>query len=133
MGYSANSTSLTRHSYSGGPSIRRGYERQRDRLREEVTLAGLELEDARLEEIDVERVLGFSEHFLGNAARIWVDAPHVQRLRFQEVLFPTGITFDGEKVGTATTCLAFSYLRGIPRQASEMVGPPGFEPGTSRL
>ena len=109
------------------------YERQRDKLREEVTLAELELNDARLEELDVEAVLAFAEHLLGNAARIWVEASPTQKLGFQRVLFPTGITFDGEKVGTATTCLAFNYLRPIQNQVSEMVGPPGFEPGTSRL
>ena len=109
------------------------YERQRDRLREEVTIAEFELEDARLEELDVEGVLAFSENFLGNAARIWVEAPQPQRLRFQQVLFPTGITFDGQEVGTERTCLAFSYLQRIQPEKHEMVGPPGFEPGTSRL
>ena len=36
------------------------YERQRDRLREEIALARLELDDAQLDEIDVEGLLGYS-------------------------------------------------------------------------
>lgn len=45
------------------------YERLRDKLREEIALCRIELEDVRLEEIDVEGLLGFAEHVLGNAAR----------------------------------------------------------------
>jgi hypothetical protein len=36
------------------------YERHRDRLQEELTIANLELNDARIESLDVEGVLGFA-------------------------------------------------------------------------
>jgi len=51
------------------------YERQRDKIREDIALARIELEDARVDEIDVEGLLGFAEHVLGNAARLWMEAP----------------------------------------------------------
>jgi hypothetical protein len=38
--------------------------------------------------------------------------PNKQRCR--RVLFPNSSIFDGESFRTATTCLAFSYLRDIP-------------------
>ena len=50
------------------------YERQRDKIREDIALARIELEDARIDEIDAEGLLGFAEHVLGNAARLWVEA-----------------------------------------------------------
>ena len=81
----------------------------------------------------MEGVLGYAGHVLGNAARVWLEASPRQKLRFQQVLFPNGITFNGERVGTIRTCIAFSYLQQIQEEKSEMVGPPGFEPGTSRL
>ena len=51
------------------------YERQRDKIREDIALGRIELEDARVAEIDVEGLLGFAEHVLGNAARLWMEAP----------------------------------------------------------
>ena len=38
------------------------YERQRDKVREQIALASIDLEDARQEEIDVEGLLGFAEY-----------------------------------------------------------------------
>ena len=40
------------------------YERQRDTMREQIALATIELEDARLDQIDVEGLLGFAEYVL---------------------------------------------------------------------
>ena len=34
----------------------------------------IELEDARLDQIDVEGLLGFAEYVLTNAARLWTEA-----------------------------------------------------------
>ncbi len=62
------------------------------------------------EELDVEAVLGFAEHALSNAAYLWQEFPLELRQRFQAVLFPEGLSFDGEKFGTAQTCCAFQYL-----------------------
>jgi hypothetical protein len=86
------------------------YEKQRDRIREELALAELELHDARIDSLDVEGVLGFAEHMLGNAAHIWVDASLEQRRQIQSAIFPEGLPFNGREFGTAPTCLAFMQL-----------------------
>jgi hypothetical protein len=57
------------------------YERQRDKLREDIALVRIELEDAKLDEIDLEGVLGFAEHVLTNAARLWMEAAPEQKTR----------------------------------------------------
>jgi site-specific DNA recombinase len=106
------------------------YERQRDKLREEITLAEMALSDARLAELDVEGVLGFAEHVLTNAGRLWTDAPLDQKQRLQQALFPKGLEFDGEGFGTAATCLAFTQLRLSEARDSRMASPTGFEPGS---
>jgi hypothetical protein len=66
------------------------YERQRDTLREQIALATIELEDARLDQLDVEGLLGFTEYVLTNAARLWMEATAEQRPRLQRALFPEG-------------------------------------------
>ena len=62
----------------------------------------------------MEGILPFAERVLPRAADLWVQAPLEQRQRFQQLFFPEGMTFDGQRfVGTAATAPAFSYLREI--------------------
>jgi hypothetical protein len=103
------------------------YERQRDKLREDVALAKLELHEAELEEMDVEGVLAFAEHLLTNAARLWMEASLDQKQRLQTVFFPEGLRFDGEGFGTAVTCLAFKQLGPGETVKDGMASPTGPE------
>ena len=105
------------------------YERQRDQIQEELTLADLDLHEARIENVDVEGILAFAEHLLANAGRVWMEADLEQRLQIQSALFPEGLPFDGKEFGTAPTCLAFSQLGESAATESGMASPPGFEPG----
>ena len=106
------------------------YDEQRDKLREELTLAELELHEIRLEELDVEGVLAFAEHLLTNAGRLWMEASLDQKQRLQQVFFPEGLGFDGEEFGTAVTCLAFKQLSSDQAVGSGMASPTGFNPFT---
>ncbi len=90
------------------------YDRQAERLREELTLVRIEHHAGQLEELDVEGILAFAERILPRAADLWVQASLEQRQRFQQLFFPDGIAFDGNRfVGTGATAPAFSYLREI--------------------
>ena len=101
------------------------YDRQRDKLREEMTLADIELHDAKLDELDVEGILGFADHLLTNAARIWTEASLDQRQRLQQVFFPDGLRFDGKAFGTAVTCLAFSDFQALRPTGTNVASPTG--------
>ena len=105
------------------------YERQRDKLQEDLALAELELHEARIDHTDVEGVLGFAEHLLTNLGRMWLEASMRQRQQIQNAVFPEGLPFNGREFGTAPTCLAFSNLPGFGVQEKGMASPPGFEPG----
>ena len=74
------------------------YDKQRDRLREEITVAELELYDVRTGAIDVETVLGFAEQLLSNAARLWFEGTLEQRRALQHAIFPEGLPFDGRNL-----------------------------------
>jgi site-specific DNA recombinase len=108
---------------------RQTYERQRDQLREHLALAEIELNDAVLDQLDINGVLAFAEHVFTNAAGLWMELELVQKQRLQQVLFPEGLRFEGEKFGTAATCLAFKKLDQNGGPESGMASPPGFEPG----
>src|SRR6185436_15928989 len=60
------------------------YDRHRDKLREELTLAQMDRHSRELEEMDVEGILAFAERVLPRAADLWVQASLEQRQRFQQ-------------------------------------------------
>ena len=47
------------------------YERQRDRLREELTLVEIDRHGSKVEEFDVEGILNFAERVLPRASDLW--------------------------------------------------------------
>ena len=83
------------------------YERQRDKVLEDLTVAELELQDACIDQKDLEGVLGFAEYLMTNAGRVWQEASSQQRRQIQSAIFPKGLPFNGREFGTALTCLAF--------------------------
>ena len=104
------------------------YEEQIDLLRQEAALAEMRLHDAKLEEFDVEGVLEFANRIMNDLSRFWVQATLEQKIKFQRVLFPDGLKFDGGSFGTAKTWYAFSYLREISRPDSSLASRTGVEP-----
>jgi hypothetical protein len=87
------------------------YERQRDKLRQELTLADIDQHSAALAKFDVEGILAFAERVLPRASDLWVQASLNQRQRLQQLFFSDGIAFDGKEfVRTGVTANAFSYL-----------------------
>ena len=87
------------------------YGRQRDKLREELTLAKIDHHAEAVEEIDVASILAFAERVLPRAADLWVQASLDQKQRLQQLFFPDGIAFDGNRFNrTAATAPFFKYL-----------------------
>jgi site-specific DNA recombinase len=110
------------------------YERQRDRLREELTLAKIDGHAETVEEMDVEGLLAFAERILPRAADLWAQSSLDQRQRLQALFFPEGIVFDGARFnGTAVTAPLFSYLAEKNLASEDVVSPLGVEPRTNRL
>jgi putative transposase len=98
---------------------------QRDKLRQELTLAELAAHEAKIEAFDVEGILGFAEHLLANAGRLWAEGALEQRQLIQRAIFPEGLPFDGREVGTGVTCLAFMRLPASDGVQNGMASPPG--------
>jgi hypothetical protein len=105
----------------------RTYVEQRDRLRQELTVAEMNLSAATIEHIDVRGLLDFGVHVLQHSAALWTGAADAQaRMRLQWAVFPTGLTWDGERVGNAVTSLAFYGWESsdAPRQEWCSTAPP---------
>jgi len=76
------------------------YDRLKEQLREELTLAQMDRHATELDELDVEGILAFAERVLPSASDLWVQASLNQKQRLQHVFFPEGLAFDRRK----TTC-----------------------------
>ena len=105
------------------------YSRQRDRLREELTLSKIDHHTEAVDELDVEGILAFAERILPRAADLWVQASLDYRQRLQQLFFPEGIAYDGNRFNrTATTAMLFKYLEPAERAEESLASPTGFEP-----
>ena len=85
----------------------------------------MELNEAVLDQLDIDGVLAFAEHVVTNSARLWIELDLVHKQSLQQVLFPEGLRFDGERFGTAVTCLAFKKLERNRVTNSGMASPTG--------
>jgi hypothetical protein len=88
-------------------------DRHAEKLREELTLVRVDRHSSQLEELDVEGILAFASASC-RAPPIFGSRPSLdQRQRFQQLFFPDGIAFDGNRfIGPGATAPAFSYLAG---------------------
>ncbi len=105
------------------------YQRQLDKLNEQITLAEIQERDAKLEGYDVESVLNFAEHIILNAARLWLEASDEQKQRLQKLFFPKGVSFANGNYGTTEICPFFNVISQNGNDKSIMATLPGIEPG----
>jgi DNA invertase Pin-like site-specific DNA recombinase len=105
------------------------YERQRDRLREELTLAQIDHHAEATDELDVQGILAFAERILPRASDLWVQASLDYKQRLQSLFFPEGIAYDGNRFNrTAVTAPLFNYLAPSESADEKMVTRTGIEP-----
>jgi site-specific DNA recombinase len=112
----------------------KSYERQRDRLREELTFAQIDHHADAVDELDVQGILAFAERILPRASDLWVQASLDYKQRLQLLFFPEGIAYDGNRFNrTAATAPLFNYLAPSESADERVVSPEGIEPSTYRL
>ena len=82
----------------------------------------------------MEGILAFVERVLPRAADLWVQASLDQKQRLQQLFFPDGIAFDGNRFNrTAVTAPLFKYLAPLESADEKEVSRDGIEPSTRRL
>jgi hypothetical protein len=71
------------------------------------------------DELDVQGILAFAERILPRASDLWVQASLDYKQRLQQLFFPEGIAYDGNRFNrTAATAPLFNYLA-PPESADE--------------
>jgi hypothetical protein len=93
------------------------YSRQRDKLREELTLAKIEHHTEAVDELDVQGILAFAERILPRASDLWAQASLDYRQRLQQLFFLEGIAFDENRFNR-TAAMARGWKERLRLQAS---------------
>ena len=105
------------------------YSRQRDKLREELTLAQIDRHTEAVDELDVQGILAFAERILPRASDLWVQASLDYKQRLQQLFLTEGIAYDGNRFNrTAATAPLFNYLAPSESADEKMVSRLGIEP-----
>ena len=103
------------------------YQRRSAELTGRIDQKQAELEDTKIELCDdITGCLEYCGFFVSNVSNLWQDAGLDLKQRFQTIVFPDKIYFDGEKFGNTKTALIFKQLQQIQPSKSEVVAPWGF-------
>ena len=106
------------------------YTRNMERIEEEVMLVKIEFNDANIELNDVGGCINYCKFFLSNCASLWVEAELNLKQRFQNLIFPQGICYDGKAFGTTPLAFIFNYLHQLPTEELHLAPRAGLEPTT---
>ena len=105
------------------------YRQMKEEREQEILTLEMKVNEAKQEEIEIERLLDFSENLLLNAASAWTQSGLEGKQRLQQILFPQGVTYANGSYGTSATNPLFNLLQEELGEPEQMVALPGIEPG----
>jgi site-specific DNA recombinase len=104
------------------------YDDQLAKVESELAVSQMDAFDARLDDLEVERVLTTAHFILEHASGTWFAADLDRKQRIQSVLFPQGVTLSKEGFGTPQPHSFFNNLGDAEMTKSSLASPEGFEP-----
>ncbi len=109
------------------------FKRESASLREAMDLMREQIADSKPPSMKIEEVLSFAHQLLADPAHFWQRSAAELRPRIQAAIYPDGLRYNGELIGTAETSLVFSYLFEVQAGNESMARREGFEPPTLRF
>ena len=98
------------------------YQVKNAELDAEIATLRSQVHDAELADVDLQGLMDAADYALQNAERIWLGLSGENRVRFQRVIFPDGLTYGmNEGFGTAVTCPVFNVLEQIDVEKTKVV------------
>lgn len=96
------------------------YLRERERIRERLLLAKMQLSEAQITETELEGLVTFADYALRHASALWSMATSVeQQIRVQWTMFPTGVRWNGAAFLEPLNCLQHYQLAGSTEGTSD--------------
>ena len=85
-------------------------EKQLKDAEQEITLAKMGLNDIHAEELDIDALLNYAWAFIQTADLVWYDALPDARLKYQRLIFPDGVYFDGREFSNQRLSRPFKLI-----------------------
>ena len=98
------------------------------KAKEKIALLRIQRNEFQIDEFDLEAGLNFCLFFMENVHRLWHEATLAQKIKFQEMVFPKGVTYDYKTFGTTEIASIYELKQAISDKKSTMVPSGGFEP-----
>ncbi len=103
----------------------------------EILVKGISLSESRIETLNLDTAISYATNFIKDLPRVWIDLPVDQKKKFQQLVFPEGISYSKkERVGTHKLGLIYELNQKLLAENSQnqtLVDPSGFEPLTSSV
>lgn len=107
--------------------------KQLEDIDQKMTLAQMNLNDTYVEKIEVEALLAEAYTFCRTPEIAWYNALPEAKVKYQRLIFPQGIYYDGDSLSNRKLGLPFKLIRDIATSKSTDVGDQGVEPCASFL
>lgn len=116
--------------FASGDIGKAEYEIALDDIKNEITIKNIAINETIIEEYNVEGILNYGEEFMEDVPKLWKDVDIDQQQRFQQLIFPEGLTYgsDGFIVGTFVLSPVYAIIGTSNGKKSTMVVPRGVEP-----
>ena len=98
------------------------------KAKEKIALLRIQRNEYQIDEFDLEAGLNLCLFFMENVHRLWHEANLTQKIKFQEMVFPKGVTYDYKTFGTKEIASIYELKQAISEKKSTMVPRRGFEP-----
>ncbi len=104
-----------------------------EEIRQEIAVLKIERSDYKIEEYDTEAVKNFTESFLTNLDRFWLQLGLPDRQLLQEHIFPEGLACKDKTIRTTKLAGTFNLISALEDPNFNLVSSDGFEPSTFSL
>jgi len=87
-----------------------------------MLIVNIDVNESKLDQIDMETLLSYTDQFITKLDRQWRDIKHENKPKFQTLVFPSGISYHPEKkFGTANLGYLFRVLEQLHAQNPSVV------------
>lgn len=105
-------------------------QKQLEDTEQKLTLAKMSLEETHSEELEVDSLLNHAIAFIRTCDLVWYDAMFEAKQKYQKLVFPSGVSFDGSTFSNFEIGLPFELIATFATGKSTAVTAEGFEPPT---
>lgn len=98
-----------------------GYKEAVGEINEQINDFEIERSTLREGETNIDHFIALVENILSNLALLWFESSFEDKLRFQSLVFPEGIHFDGKSIGTAVLGMPFCLTQGEQLKKTTLV------------